>query len=66
MSKFKETLKTLEHIKRLYTVEEIFDMHKSGNYDAELLLQHCLINMSVLHDVVSKHLGCATNTNENN
>jgi len=66
MSKFKETLKTLDHIKRLYTIEEIFDMHKSGNYNAELLLQHCLINLSVLHEVVSKHLGRATDVNENN
>lgn len=48
MSKFKETLKTLEHIQKLYTIDEIFDLYETGNYNAELLLQHCLINIEKL------------------
>jgi len=46
MSKYKETLKTLEHIEKLYTIDEIFDLYEIGDYNAELLLQHCLLNVA--------------------
>lgn len=46
MVKFKGTL--VKHIERLYTIDEIFDLYETGNYNAELLLQHCLINIEKL------------------
>ncbi len=34
--------KELEHIQKTYTVNEIIDQYVRGDYNAELLLQHCL------------------------
>jgi hypothetical protein len=34
--------KELEHIQKPYTVNQIIDQYVRGDYNAELLLQHCL------------------------
>lgn len=35
----------LAHITKVYSAPEIRNMYLSGNYNAELLLQHCLIHL---------------------
>lgn len=34
--------KELAHIQKPYTVNQIIDLYTRGDYNAELLLQHCL------------------------
>ena len=38
-----EVREELAHIKKPYTLEEIFEQYSSGSYNAELLLQHALL-----------------------
>ena len=38
----------LAHIQKPYSVPEIKKQYVSGSYNAELLLQHCLIHLSKL------------------
>ena len=38
----REIVKELEHIKKPYSVPEILRQYRSGVYEAELLLQHTL------------------------
>ena len=40
-----ELKEQLSHIKHLYTIKEIKEMYSSGVYNAELLLQHALIQL---------------------
>lgn len=41
-----ESVRTeLAHISAVYSVPEIRRMYLSGSYNAELLLQHCLIHL---------------------
>lgn len=42
---FDVTLNQLTHVQKPYQIDEIFSMYQSGNYNAELLLQHCLIKL---------------------
>jgi hypothetical protein len=37
----------LAHIKKPYAVPEIWRQYLSGNYNAELLLQHCLVHLHI-------------------
>jgi len=37
----------LAHIKRPYCVPEIWRQYLSGSYNAELLLQHCLVHLHI-------------------
>jgi len=37
---------TLNHIKKLYSVGEILALYQTGNYNAELLLQHCIVHFT--------------------
>jgi hypothetical protein len=39
----KDITKELAHIKKPYSLEEILKQYSSGNYNAELLLQHTLL-----------------------
>ena len=41
---------TLAHIKKPYTIQEIKELYIGGAYDAELLLQHALIQLSYFTD----------------
>ena len=41
---------TLAHIKQPYTIEEIKKIYISGQYNAELLLQHALVQLSYFTD----------------
>jgi hypothetical protein len=35
----------LAHITKVFSVPEIRNMYLSGNYNAELLVQHCLLHL---------------------
>jgi hypothetical protein len=43
----KEIKEELAHIKKPYAVPEIWRQYLSGNYNAELLLQHCLVHLHI-------------------
>lgn len=43
----KQIKQELEHIKRPYCVPEIWRQYLSGSYNAELLLQHCLVHLHI-------------------
>lgn len=48
--KDKEELKQfLQHIQKPYSVPDIWRMYLSGDYNAELLLQHSLLHHPLLH-----------------
>lgn len=46
--KYETVLNSLLHIEKVYTIKDIFKMYEEGAYNAELLLQHSLINMAML------------------
>jgi hypothetical protein len=41
---------SLAHIKQPYTIEQIKEMYVEGQYNAELLLQHALVQLSYFTD----------------
>jgi hypothetical protein len=43
----KQIKEELAHIYRPYSVPEIWRQYLSGNYNAELLLQHCLVHLHI-------------------
>lgn len=43
----KQIKQELAHIKRPYCVPEIWRQYLSGSYNAELLLQHCLVHLHI-------------------
>jgi hypothetical protein len=43
----KQIKQELAHIKKPYCVPEIWRQYLSGNYNAELLLQHCLVHLHI-------------------
>ena len=43
----KEIKEELAHIKKPYCVPEIWRQYLSGSYNAELLLQHCLVHLHI-------------------
>ena len=43
MSNVSQIKRELEHIQSPYTLHQVLDLYCRGDYNAELLLQHCLI-----------------------
>jgi hypothetical protein len=43
----KQIKEELAHIYRPYRVPEIWRQYLDGNYNAELLLQHCLVHLHI-------------------
>ena len=43
----KQIKQELAHIKRPFSVPEIWRQYLSGNFNAELLLQHCLVHLHI-------------------